>query len=42
MLAITARSMSVWVAEREQDRGRQDDRQPVWEPLFPFQRAKRR
>ena len=34
MLAITARRMSVWVAEREQLRGLEDDRQPVWEPLF--------
>lgn len=38
MLALTARRVAVWVADREHDRGVDDDRQPVWEPLFPYQK----
>lgn len=40
MLALTARRVSVWVGEREEHRGIDDDRQPVWEPLFEYQRRR--
>ncbi len=37
MLALTARRIAVWVADREHDRGGSDERQPVWEPIFDYQ-----
>jgi membrane-associated phospholipid phosphatase len=37
-LAVAAWRLGIRIAQREADRGRRDDRQPVWEPLWPGQR----
>lgn len=39
LLAVGARMVGVWLANREGGRGQgNDDRQPIWEPLFRYQR----
>lgn len=39
--AIGAHALSIHVANHEAPRGTADERQPVWEPLFRFQRQER-